>query len=190
MLVLLFAALLITPTFAAVCTDRTVNSVEQIISPTGYNFNITRVTCNSHSAPVKRATQLETRSVVDERSASECTTTNCVCGSPCTIECFTNPLVPDITDCTNLRNSILATMSGTFTVAPGNPVLISGPGCEFEADVVNIGHSLQFCWDDFAAIGLENALVCSPNLLPECIGSFGGTANAWVVSDTGDVFVN
>lgn len=73
------------PTFAALCSDRTLNTVEQIVSPTGYKFNVTTSTCISPSTPDKRAMDLGTRSesVVDKRSASECTTTDCVCGTAC-----------------------------------------------------------------------------------------------------------
>ena len=73
------------PTFATLCSDRTVNTIEQIISPTGFKFNITTSTCISPSTPDKHATELETRfeSVVDKRSASECTSPDCVCGTAC-----------------------------------------------------------------------------------------------------------
>lgn len=103
MLILLFSTLLIgafinfhlpltrnsktrsAPTFAALCSDRIVNTIEQIVSPTGYKFNVTTSTCISSPASDKRAIKLETRldSVVDKRSASECTTPDCVCGTAC-----------------------------------------------------------------------------------------------------------
>ena len=98
-------------------------------------------------------------------------------------------------------------LEGTFTVQASNVLSVSGPGCQFSANVLAIGHSLQFCWDDFvrwpplflnhvwkathicwglgkkkANIGLQNAETCSPNLLPECNDPFGGFSNAWGIS--------
>jgi len=71
-------------------------------------------------------------------------------------------------------------MRGTFILTSQLSLSVGGPGCAFEGEV-HITTDLQFCWDDFANIGLSDGVVCA-NEIGECSGTFSGVTNAWIVS--------
>ncbi|KZT39208.1 hypothetical protein SISSUDRAFT_1128259 [Sistotremastrum suecicum HHB10207 ss-3] len=118
-----------------------------------------------------------------ERQASECLTTHtCVCGQPCTFQdCVSGPDV-DVNDCTTLSDMLKAKTTIGF-IAPSYTTVVETYGsCTFIFENQTPG-ILEYCWDDFANAGFNNAFSCLTPATTSSGGECGGSINGgdWLV---------
>ncbi|OCB84026.1 hypothetical protein A7U60_g8697 [Sanghuangporus baumii] len=94
------------------------------------------------------------RSVIEARSAAECTTpaAECQCGQAVICDCFGDTVAQTAADCTALIGSlpVISSIAGpTFIVQPGTVHTTSLRTCS--VSFTNLGSTPEeFCWDDLA----------------------------------------
>ncbi|EJC97663.1 uncharacterized protein FOMMEDRAFT_137555 [Fomitiporia mediterranea MF3/22] len=106
---------------------------------------------------------LNSRSLLEERSQSECTTPNpeCQCGASVECGCFEENTAPSSSDCSSLLGStpIIASLQGPTFSIPSNQVhALSLRTCTIA--VVNLASTTtEYCWDDLSS-SLNSVMSC------------------------------
>ncbi|KAF8970062.1 hypothetical protein BDZ97DRAFT_123837 [Flammula alnicola] len=180
---LVLAAHSIVSVHAITCNDKHLLESKPLTMPSGDVITMERFTCsNSISNSTVPARRLQPSSAIDrrhsldpntKRAASQCTTSNCVCGVPCFFQRCANAATNlNAADCTVLANS-LTSKSGTFIVTAGQGVGFILQTCEYATFNGNPTQDIEYCFDDLGVSATELFDICTAAQQGECGGTLG-----------------
>ncbi|KAL5522599.1 hypothetical protein ACEPAG_8616 [Sanghuangporus baumii] len=133
--------------------------VRQVVSCPGGNLT----TLATPEAKLVHSSAIADRSVIEARSAAECTTpaSECQCGQQAICGCFGETIGSNPSDCTALIGSlpVISSISGpTFIIQPGTVHTTSLRTCT--VSFTNLGSTAEeYCWDDLGTLA-NNEMFC------------------------------
>ncbi|PPQ67492.1 hypothetical protein CVT25_006033 [Psilocybe cyanescens] len=160
------------------CDNKHVIESKPVTMPSGHVITMQRFNCSNTlpEAPARRqpANALRSLDLQNKRAASQCTTSNCICGVSCFFnKCFPTTASMSSSDCTNLANSLISN-TATFTIPPNQALAFILNSCEYAAFGTSSTQSTQYCFNDFGAAASEVFHVCGNTQQGGCEGTLNG----------------